>query len=398
MKVSHILSVLAFFLFNHVHAQWFPLNSGVTEALNDIHMVTGDIGYTVGDNGTMIKTMDAGVTWNNLAAPTNQTLRSVYFLNENHGFICGEEGLFETTNGGLNWSLRTLSANTNLHHLDFYNDTTGFCTGGDYSIYKTIDGGFTWNQKSVNTNGTSNPVSDLSFPTENVGYGVCSEGSWSILMTTDGGETWDQDTIGPFGSLCNLEAVHFTNLTDGFIGGWDYQTFIKTEDAGNVWTSDAQLWAIEVHDIDFFDSNNGIIAGEQGYVYETNDGGVTWSGNDILSSAHKWIDGGFDPLGNAFVVGENGQIYKNELLLSSQELEAIDVSLWPNPANEFVYVSADQAIRRIVVSDLSGRTVFSKDELMLGQIRIDLPRQNGVYILTLTFESGVTTSKRVIKN
>jgi photosystem II stability/assembly factor-like uncharacterized protein len=61
----------------------------------------GQIGYCVGDSGTILKTYNAGVTWNHQISGSNEKLNKVYFLDENFGFALGENGMIlRTTTGG----------------------------------------------------------------------------------------------------------------------------------------------------------------------------------------------------------------------------------------------------------------------------------------------------------
>ena len=58
-------------------------------------------GYVVGDGGTIIKTLDGGVTWNLLQSGTTYELNSVSFPNSTTGYTAGDLGtILKTTNGG----------------------------------------------------------------------------------------------------------------------------------------------------------------------------------------------------------------------------------------------------------------------------------------------------------
>lgn len=75
-----------------------------------IHFPTDQIGYIVGRSGSILKTMDGGVTWKNLQSPgrfsSDRIFRAVYFTSATRGFIAGENGIFwQTENGGDDWTV-----------------------------------------------------------------------------------------------------------------------------------------------------------------------------------------------------------------------------------------------------------------------------------------------------
>ncbi|MCW8811479.1 MAG: YCF48-related protein [Ignavibacteriaceae bacterium] len=59
------------------------------------------IGYSVGDQGIIFKTSDAGLTWQPQQSGTSQRLNKIYFIDLDFGFAVGENGLIlRTTSGG----------------------------------------------------------------------------------------------------------------------------------------------------------------------------------------------------------------------------------------------------------------------------------------------------------
>ena len=51
-------------------ANWAPIVSGTTENLNDVDLVSATHGYAVGDNGTVLRTANAGLAWTPVATPS----------------------------------------------------------------------------------------------------------------------------------------------------------------------------------------------------------------------------------------------------------------------------------------------------------------------------------------
>ena len=62
---------------------------------------TSQVGYCVGDSGTILKTYNAGGSWLQQISGTSEKLNKVYFLDPDFGFAVGENGtILRTTTGG----------------------------------------------------------------------------------------------------------------------------------------------------------------------------------------------------------------------------------------------------------------------------------------------------------
>jgi len=72
---------------------------------------SAQIGYTVGASGKILKTTDAGITWQQQNRSDNLVsqqveFNDVYFLDDDNGYIIGNHGTFWTTNnGGEDWKI-----------------------------------------------------------------------------------------------------------------------------------------------------------------------------------------------------------------------------------------------------------------------------------------------------
>lgn len=83
-------------------------------SFQDVHFISATTAYAVGNNGCMAKTTDGGVTWNRVNNPlfaNARIINTVWFLNENKGYIGGQHNttpdltpkLYFTNNGGATW-------------------------------------------------------------------------------------------------------------------------------------------------------------------------------------------------------------------------------------------------------------------------------------------------------
>jgi hypothetical protein len=89
----------------------------------------------------------------------------------------------------------------------------------------------------------------------------------------------------------------------------------------------------------------------------------------------------------------------NDFNVSINELSDNDlISLYPNPSSDFVQITSEKKkIEIIRLYDSFGKDVLFTNQISSNEKIIKLPKENGIYILVITFEDGTITSKRIIK-
>ncbi len=196
--MKKILFISLTFIFCSVsYGQWINQISGTTEHLNAIQFVNSTTGYCVGDNGTILKSTNSGLSWTSLNSNTTVLLNSLFFIDSNTGFVSGnyfdntsnsQVGvLLKTIDGGINWINLNFPFEENLSDLFFINSTVGFASCLSNGLFKTVDGGINWNLvKSTNTQ-------EVFFPSALIGYSIDNNtNGGAISKTIDGGLNWVQ--------------------------------------------------------------------------------------------------------------------------------------------------------------------------------------------------------------
>jgi hypothetical protein len=73
------------------------------------------------------------------------------------------------------------------------------------------------------------------------------------------------------------------------------------------------------------------------------------------------------------------------------------LKVYPNPVNDILTIEAESPIRKVTISDLSGRTVISTDALHNAKVTVATAKlSKGVYLLTVETEQG-KTAKKIVK-
>lgn len=240
---------------------------------------SGLVGHAACKNGTMLKTIDGGVTWytTRTSNVTPSNFFTVYFVNENIGFASGEHSyLYRTADGGETWEeIAEDDADINaIYSFYFLNEKVGFCVGESPIVYKTVDGGLTWQYARPNDNiPYIVSIRDLFFTDENIGYMTGQNGR--IYKTIDGAKTWTPNsTMYGF-----VEGLDFVTKDIGYVRVGN--SFHKTIDNGKSWSFVGEISTgifsqAAVLKFDFIDENLGYAITNNNIFYKTTDGGVTW--------------------------------------------------------------------------------------------------------------------------
>jgi photosystem II stability/assembly factor-like uncharacterized protein/streptogramin lyase len=193
--------------------------------------------WAVGANGTILHTADGGATWSTQNSGASADLLGVAFVDSHHGWVVGDDGTIRhTSDGGAIWSVQYQANGDALRSIAFTDSQDGWAVGGGGLILHTADGGTTW---STQNSGTSNTLNSVAFA--DAQHGIAVGAARTALLTTDGGSTWS--AISPLYAGDAFTSVTFPDPERAWIAG-NYAVNPTTYD---------------------------------GIMYQTSDGGSTWS-------------------------------------------------------------------------------------------------------------------------
>jgi photosystem II stability/assembly factor-like uncharacterized protein len=280
---------------------WDRVNLGLNDSLLGLSFFDNLNATAVGQDGIILRTSDGGTSWRFLPSrPLTDQLNGVAFSkgDTSLGIAVGHYGaILRTTNGGAHWDLIPSGTTDDLKSVAFEYSSVVFAVGQHGTILKSTNSGLSWIPRK---SGTTKFLKSLSFPVPNSGWAVGDSGI--VLSTADGGVTW---VLHPFSKRRSLTGVCFPDAQHGFICS-DHGLYITT-DGGVTWQDPEDITyylncnavsspsanvvsivfeqCIDLGPADKFGSPHG---SDDGGIMTSSDGGKSWIRHNLPS---KWAWG-----------------------------------------------------------------------------------------------------------
>ena len=187
------------------------------------------------------------VWWQYPNSPSGTTPRfdDISFVNATTGWVArATGGIYKTTDGGNSFNLVRSSTiaypgvNLVAHFraIDFVSETRGFAGNlgpGSYDgavtdtnvLYETFDGGTTWTRKTGLPTGMRGLCALYSLDEQHIYGGGRVRGPAYFIKSTDGGTNWSATNLTAAGVLGGIMDVYFRDPTNGFLVGMDTNAY-----------------------------------------------------------------------------------------------------------------------------------------------------------------------------
>ena len=271
----------------------------------------------------------------------SQEISSVFFKDSLNGFAFpAPSGIYKTTDGGTSWNIFKI-ANLNSDIVKIIKTSNNFLIGigSGGTIIKSSDFGSNWEIKIVDT------LDNLTSICSTIdGKLFASSTGKNLYKSTDDGDSWSIYSLDTMSF--ELTGISFSNSNVGFGVGY-YETSIKTTDGGDTWfTIPPIISGRSMFAIKFISEDIGYVVGGS-EVDKTTDGGGTWerkyeaSGsqlNDITTYGNNF----------AWVVGQDKIVY------TTNAGEA-----WsPQSYTPFIYVNNVVCVDSLICFVVGGRNLY----------------------------------------
>lgn len=399
------LSFCLMFISTLTFSQWTVMNSGVTKHLTSVFFTDSITGYSVGLEGTIIKTINGGKNWNLQNSSTTNTLTSIYFTSPDTGYIVGDWGtILTTTNGGINWEKQISGTSLPFNSVYFTDLDTGYIAGSAGAFLKTTDGGKTWISQFIDS-ASMYSLNSVYFIDSN--NGTLVGGRWDsmggsgqvILKTTDGGSNWIRYLSGMSDMLFSV--VMTDAKTVYTVGG---KIILRSINQGVNWTLLNSNTAYYLHSVFFTDINTGYTVGDNGLVLKTINEGINWLKqtsvvNNTLLSVY------FTDVNIGYAVGFNGTILKTKNggdITNAKEIHqpVSSCEIFPNPADdEITIVNKNVAIEtQISIYNIQGKLIIENKYRNQNSFEYNISGfSKGIYLVKIQTENMIENKKFIIQ-
>lgn len=296
---------------------------GLPNSIKELLLTNETNWLAAGNNSRLYQTSDGGTSWTDLTDAFGlESGNRIDAVDPQHAWFLSNAGtLYKTNNWGASWSVVANTDYSTSAFLDFVSPTIGFIID-EKEIYRTEDGGANWSL-----------VSDDALPGGMFEFSVIDEnrmvGTRGIQTqySSDGGQTFQQ--VDNYPPLTAWECIHA--LPSGKI--WTGSSYLNVgySENGLEWEElfpgeRSNLSAISIHE-----SGYGIIVGNNGINYRTEDFGYTWDTiPDFQGTYYKaqWVTEDLvwlNTYGGIFRSTDGGLNFENNLTIPGSFFSDFDI-------------------------------------------------------------------------
>ncbi len=426
--------------------EWFFQNPYPTQAdLNSIDMGEDGYGWAVGEDATILKTINFGNTWSIIENSYTSDFEKVSYEDNSAGmvaYIRTNSVTIRTLDGGQTWEELTgffnnsvrmvssfgsgslvvvnydatyVSANNgdtfteNLNTLGaalskFYDQNNGVIIDFDNKIFKTADGGQTWGDGYD----FGEEIEFISYATASIVYAINED---NVFKSLDGGSSWTQIGTGVFDH--NISGIATTPNDEVFVS-YDNAVLMleRSLDGGQNWeTIDNPLTQDDNFALDVLEDGRIWIVGENVRMVHFDENTQEWV-DQISDQRDNLIAIDFHDENYGVAAGNGGEILftsnggdswekasfpDGQFVAAHRQVVTFDENNYYTAAG---FHSSDQGQNWDKFSTIIGSCIYvkSNDELFLGGSNGNLRYSNdGGESWTIVFTSATTGSNKAIR-
>lgn len=246
-------------------AQWTHQSSGVEARFRGVSAVSERVAWASGTNGTVVRTLDGGDSWEAVPIPSARDLdlRDIDAFDENTAYALSigngdASRIFKTEDGGHNWQTQFVNQDPAAFFdaMSFWEERRGLAVSdsvnGQFVVLRTDDGGLTWSRVPADGLPPALPgegyfaasgTNVFTWGEQHAWFGTGAADQARVARSTDGGKTWEiAPTPLAAGSSAGIFSIAFRDAQHGVVVGGDYQreevavdNVAVTRDGGRTW-------------------------------------------------------------------------------------------------------------------------------------------------------------------
>ncbi|KQM78654.1 oxidoreductase [Pedobacter sp. Leaf216] len=311
-----------------------PLNESAKTSIRGLSVVSDQVAWVSGSNGSVGKTTDGGTTWKWIKPKGYEKIdfRDIEAFDAQNAVIVGIASpayILKTTDGGETWTenYKNVDSAIFLDGVSFWEKNKGIIFGDPINdklqLLKTIDAGKTWQDISANLK-SQMAKGEASFAASGTTIKTLADGkTWiatggtvsNIYFSPDYGQNWQvfkcpilqgEKSTGPF-------SIDFFNAKKGIIVGGNYikvkenaNNVLLSNDGGKTWHKPVSPVLGFRSAVSYITAKTLIATGTSGTDIST-DGGLNWKhiADKSFNAVQKAKKGNV-----VLLAGEKGAIYQ----------------------------------------------------------------------------------------
>jgi len=342
------------------------------------------------------KTTDNGDSWaEQYAGHTSMNYYELASPDSVDIFAVANGGIIIHNSGGDTWTTVPSGTLENLRTIYFVNSTTGFIGGDSGTILKTTDGGATWFDLGATLDA---PYSPLCLEMLNETHGFLGGHSF-LQVTFDGGLNWNFVVgFAPGDATFAFRGIQFLNNNLAYACG-DQGAIWISEDGGLTWMLQETGTSESIQDIRMWDPNIGFACGFAGVSLKTENGGETWT-NMTTDISENFYTLDFHE-NRGFMGSYFGTVLTHEFTapgVSIEEFKNHTLNIYPNPTTDYIVLRGVDLteITKVEIMRIDGGIVSKISHPNEALFHIS-ELESGTYIVRITKDNESVISQSFIK-
>jgi photosystem II stability/assembly factor-like uncharacterized protein len=373
---------------------WQNLSDGSRAAFSSIAFANNQTGCAVGSapgNDFIYHTNDGGETWAAVLDSTTDYawIFDIVYKSGTEVWASGNKNrIYHSLDGGGSWTvINPTDDETNYYYSVCPVSDGRIYIGGSHLLFSD-DNGENWQLNDFDCPGYR--IRDVIFTDPLNGFLMLGEtGATTVFYgkmfrTRNGGLTWEDINYNVNGVCSKILAADFIDKDTGIISIYG-SGLATTTDGGTTWIPQGYNAEMEIYYLKMFSENEVIAVKHNGQVFQSFDGGLSWeqvaiTGGDksfeasdienrIKSAGNNMSPDGveglyglfFTEMGKGWMCRDGGMIRKYTNLTVSNEKPIVKrpggYIIYPNPASGFIQIKGDTKPDYISIINSQGKCI-----------------------------------------